>query len=177
MSGEILPIKSRNHAAEAELLRKLKRYLILREDGVLLHAALRQVGLTFEELKRERSRNPQFVEAEKVSTAAGVELVEEQLQAKALKGDYQAMSKFLEANDERYAPKRGSDHHTVLVVPVNAGNALDRIAQLREELERRRNDMPEQFLGKNPFVRDPAERRDEYEADEDIVEAEVVDDA
>lgn len=164
-----LPVrKGPDSAREAETLRKLKRYLLLREEHVLFHAACKQAGVSAETVKKYRRENPQFAEAEAVAISAGVENAEAVLQRKALDGDYQSLKAYLEANDEKYAPKRADERHSVLIVPVNAGNLMDRIANLREELQRRANDMPGIFRETNPFV-------DHADAHETIIETDIVD--
>lgn len=163
-----LPIK-RTRQSDAEILRGLKHYLVRREGGALFNRACREAGLNQNTVKRYRGDHPDFAEAEQVAIAAGLELAEEVLQDKAMDGDYQSLNRFLEANSEKYQPQRGGERTTVVV--ISADNALEKIQLLREELQRRRRDIPEGVVGKNPFIRDPSEHHDQ---DDDIVDAEVM---
>jgi hypothetical protein len=138
-----------------ETLRKLKRYLLLLEDGVLFHAACKASGLTAKQVQEYRYNNPQFAEAEQHAKAEGVET-------------------FLKANDERYRPQRNDAFHAVLVVPVTSANVLERIARLRDELERRDKDTPEIFRDTNPFLNPDIKPID---TDDVVIDAEVIDES
>ena len=168
-ASDNLPVK-RTRQSDAEILRGLKHYLVRREGGILFHRACREAGGTPATVTRYRKDHPDFAEAEQVAVSAGLELTEEVLKAKADAGDFNSLAKFLEANDEKYQKRVAGSERSVVVV-ISADNALEKVQLLREELERRRRDMPAGVRGKNPFVRDQAER---FETDDDIVDAEIM---
>jgi hypothetical protein len=157
-----------------ETLRKLKRYLLLLEDGVLFHAACKASGLTAKQVQEYRYNNPQFAEAEQHAKAEGVEKVEKKLHEAAMDGNLSAIETFLKANDERYRPQRNDAFHAVLVVPVTSANVLERIARLRDELERRDKDTPEIFRDTNPFLNPDIKPID---TDDVVIDAEVIDES
>lgn len=163
-----LPIRRRS---DAEILRALKHYLVRREAGALFNRACREADISPDTVKRYRANHPDFAEAEQAAITAGVELAEEVLQTKAMDGDYSSLSKFLEANSEKYQKQTLTERQTIVV--ISADNALERVQALKEELMRRKRDVPAGVVGKNPFIRDPGERVPTL--DDDIVDAEIVD--
>lgn len=163
-----LPVKRRS---DAEILRALKHYLLRREAGVLFNRACREADVSPDTVKNYRRNHPDFAEAEQVAIAAGMELAEEVLQTKAMGGDYQSLSRFLEANSEKYQKQTLTERQTVVV--ISADNALEKVQLLKEELMRRRRDIPAGVVGKNPFIRDPGGRAPN--PDDDIVDAEIID--
>lgn len=154
-----------------EVLRKLKRYLLLLEDGELHHAACKLSGLKTATVQEHRRNNPQFADAERNAKAEGIEKVEQKLKDAAMDGNLMAVETFLKANDERYAPKRANEFNSVIIVPITAANALERIAVLKEELERRNADIPDAFRDTNPFLNPDVKPIDQ---DDVIVDAEIV---
>lgn len=153
-ASDNLPVK---RTSDADRLRALKHYLVRRESGVLFHRACREAGVKPDIVSRYRNDHPDFRDAEEIAIASGLELTEEVLKDKADNGDFNSLSKFLEANDPKYRKQVAGNERQVLVV-ISADNALEKVQMLREELERRRRDMPESVRGKNPFVREQAER-------------------
>jgi len=166
--------EDRARKSPGEVLRRLKRYLVLLEQGQLQHAAAKAAGLKMSQIIEHRSTNPQFADAEKVAKAEGVEIVEQKLHDAALDGNLSAIETFLKANDERYAPKRNDAYHAVLVVPITSANALERIANLRDQLERRDQEIPEVFRNTNPFLNDHIRP---IQDDDTVIEAEVLDES
>lgn len=163
-----LPVRRRS---DAEILRSLKHYLLKREQGALFNRACREADVLPDTVKSYRRNHPDFAEAERVAIAAGVELAEEVLQGKAMEGDYQSLSKFLEANDTKYQKQTLTERQTVVV--ISSDNALEKVQLLKEELERRRRDTPAGVVGKNPFIRS---RTDIVPTrDDDVVDAEIID--
>lgn len=170
-----VPAGGRAEAAQ-QRLQALKKYLLRLEEGELEKAAARQEGLPWATVLKERRNNPQFAEAEQIAKAIGNEQVEQVLRDKAVNGDYQSIKAFLEANDEKYAPKVAGQGHTV-VVAVTAGNLDSRIDELRAELLKRKADTPEHLIDGNPFIN--RDRWEEAESaptivEDDITEAEIV---
>ena len=163
-----LPVRRRS---DAEILRSLKHYLVRREAGTLFHRACREADVSPDTVKNYRRNHPDFAEAEQVAIAAGMELAEEVLQTKAMDGDFQSLSRFLEANDPKYQKQTLTERQTVVV--ISSDNLLDKVQTLKEELQRRKRDIPAGVVGKNPFIRDPGERAPS--PDDDIVDAEVMD--
>ena len=159
-----LPAKRKS---DAEILRSLKHYLARREEGALFHKACRVSDISPDTIKRYRKDHPDFAEAERAAEAAGIELAEEVLQVKAMEGDYQSLSKFLEANDEKYQKRTITERQTVVV--ISADNALEKVQMLKEELMRRQRDIPESVVGRNPFL-----RQDKVPEDRDVVDAEIL---
>jgi hypothetical protein len=124
-------------------------------------------------VQEHRRNNAQFADAEKTAKAEGVEKAEQRLVDLVEKDNLQAIDIFLKANDEKYAPKRIDQHNSLIIVPITAGNALERIQMLREELERRDRDIPSGFRDTNPFLNPDI---DPITDDEVIIDAEIVDD-
>ena len=158
-----------------ETLRKMKRYLLLLEEGNLHHKACRLAGLKSRHVQEFAATNPQFADAIAAAKAEGVEIVEQKL-LEAATGENPnllAVKMFLEANDEKYSPKRADQNHSVLVVTVTSANALDRIRTLKEELQRRDRDIPIGFRDVNPFLSDVGEK---VPVDDQIIDAELIDD-
>lgn len=171
--GDNLPavIKRPKRQSPDEIIRKLKRYIILLEAGKLYHAAARESGLTMATIQEHRRNNPQFADAEKHAKAEGVERIEQRLVNLAEQDNFQAIDTFLKANDERYAPKRADQHNSVLIVAVTSANALERIQLLKEELQRRREQTPLSFRDSNPYL-NPDIRP--ITDDEVVIDAEIV---
>ena len=163
-----LPVRRRS---DAEILRALKHYLIRREAGVLFNRACREADIQPDTVKRYRANHPDFAEAEQAAITAGVELAEEVLQGKAMGGDFPSLSKFLEANSEKYQKQTLTERQTIVV--ISADNALEKVQALKEELMRRKRDVPAGVVGKNPFIREPGERTPS--PDDDVVDAEILD--
>lgn len=161
-----LPVKRKS---DAEILRSLKHYLLKREAGLLFHEACRLVGVDPSTVKSYRKNHPDFADAERHAVAAGVELAEAKLRDKAMDGDYQSLAKFLEANDDKYNKQTITERQTIVV--ISADNSLEKVQALREELERRKRDLPPSVVGRNPFLR---QDREKFTADDDIVDAEVI---
>ncbi len=157
-----LPAKV-TRATDDLTLRRLKRYLLLLEQGHLQHEATRMAELSPGTLREWRQKNPQFKEAESDAKAQGVERYERILADKALEGDYQSLAKFLEANDPEKYNKRVTREDRVAIVVVDATTALGRIQALREELERRDRDIPLAARNTNPWINDG-----------EIIDAEVI---
>lgn len=136
---------------------------------MLFNKACRISGIDADTVRRYRRDHPDFAEAERAAEQAGIELAEEVLQDKAMDGDYQSLSKFLEANSEKYQKQTLTERQTVVI--ISADNALEKVQLLKEELMRRKRDIPAGVVGKNPFLRsEPAPS-----GDEDIIDAEIVD--
>ena len=169
-SNEIEHVKTRT--SDDLTLRRLKRYLLLLEDGKLQHEALRESQIPIATLKEWRQKNPQFKEAEQDAKAQGVEKYERVLADKALAGDYQSLAKFLEANDpDKYDRKQIREDRLAIVV-VDATTALGRIQTLREELERRDRDIPLFARNANPWINEDLP----VLVEDEITDAEIVDD-
>lgn len=150
--------------SDAETLRKLKHYVLLRQQHKLFYEACKEADLKPATVRHWREKNPQFADAEREAAAEGVEQAEKVLKKKAIEDeDYQSLTKYLEANDPRYRKSTTTEH--VLTVTLDAGNMLDRIRDLRHELARRQRDTPEVVLNESPWFRD-----------DDIVDAEVISD-
>jgi hypothetical protein len=169
-TSDNLPVK-RTRDSDAEILRKLKHYLVRREEGKLFHAACRESDVSPDTVKRYRKDHPDFAEAEHAAASAGIELAEEVLQDKAMDGDYQSLAKFLEANDDKYKKQNITERQTLVV--ISADNALEKVQILKEELERRRRDIPEGVVGTNPFLR--ADKQAPSDPDDSYIDAEIVD--
>ena len=162
--GDNLPARRRS---DADILRSLKHYLRRREEGKLFYEACRMAGVGPDTVKRYRRDHPDFAEAERVAISEGVEMAEKVLRDKAHDGDMQALTKFLEANDERYRKTNVTERSTVVV--ISADNSLEKVQLLKEQLQRRQREMPEAARGVNPFV-----QRETFTSDDDIVDAEIV---
>jgi hypothetical protein len=156
--------------SDDETLRKLKRYLVLRSEHKLFYEACRLVDLKPETVRHWREKNPQFADAEKLAAREGIEQAEVVLRDKAMEGkDTQALLKYLEVHTDEYKPAAQRTEH-VLTVTLDAGNMIDRIRDLRHELERRQRDIPTAVVQENDWFTKPGT----VDPDDLVVDAEVV---
>lgn len=134
-----------NHPAPivdtSDRLRRLKRYLVLRENGLLFHEAVRGAGLLPDDIHKARNESPQFKDAERWAMSAAHEKVERVLVDAAREGEAWAVKDYLKANlPEVYGDKAVVSH--VHSVDVNTANLIEKVNGLKSELERRRADSP-----------------------------------
>lgn len=169
MPPEKLPAV-RKQDPDAVVLRKLKQYLLLREDGKLFHEACKGVGVEPRTVEHWRMSNPQFRDAERTARRAGLERVEKRLRDAAEEGEAWAVKDYLAAQvPETYGNKVHHEH--TLDITVSAANHIDRVRTLKEELERRRRDTPLSVMNDNPYFSTAGETLD---PDEIIVDAEII---
>lgn len=171
MPPENLPAVRKKQDPDSVVLRKLKQYLLLREDGKLFHEACKAVGVEPSTVEHWRTSNPQFRDAERTARRAGLEKVEKRLRDAAEEGEAWAIKDYLAAQVPETYGNRVQHEHSVNV-NVSAANHLDKVRTLREELERRRRDTPLSVMNDNPYFRTAGETVD---PDQIIVDAEIID--
>lgn len=118
--------------------KKYDTYLAGLEEGQRPTVAARNAGLTAEALRTRRDRDPAFIERERAAEAIGSEPVEAALREAALNGNVVAAKEWLEKrSEERWAEKPKVVRNEV-VLGIEAGPRLERIAALLARLEDRR---------------------------------------
>ena len=162
-----LPVKRASHT---DTLRKLKRYLVLREEGVGFHTACNRLGLPESTVNNARRDDPLFAEAERSARMIYAERHERTLHALADAGDFQSLSKTLDAEMPEKYGKRAEVRAGAILVVVDASNHIDRIAQLKEELERRRADTPLYARETNPYFQTVEDTIEDATEDAVVVE-------